>query len=162
MSNNFNEKNIGALDGIIDIEPPETPILYTLEISTPSIILAGLITIGLLLIVSAVMWKYYFSTKARSRHQLTTLQKQLTMKAINHHSAACQISKILRNNLGLNPTLEKIELPEELEPHKKRWHLFTKRLSTACYSSANQPEVTSLLFEDAHFWIKSWPCHKNV
>lgn len=162
MKTNPIKSEVSSLEGIIDIEPPIIPLLYDLETIALNIALSGLIIIGLLLIISAVVWRQYFSTKGKSRYQLRKLQKQLSGEKINDHTAACEISRIIRNNLSLNHILKRTHLPGEIVKHKDRWDVFSERLSIACYSSSdNEKEVTGLLFDDAYFWVNTWPRNKN-
>ena len=157
------KNELGTLEGIVDIEPPAMPMLYDLEISAINISVVGLIIIGVCLIISAIIWQRYLSTKGKSRYQLKKLQKNISVKNINSQSAACEISRILRTNLGLSHILKRENLPEELGAHQSRWDIFTERLSVACFSSYEaEPEIISTLFEDAHFWIKSWPRNSNA
>lgn len=157
------KNDLGTLGGIVDIEPPAIPMLYDLQISAINISVIGLILIGISLIISAIIWRRYLSTKGKSRHQLMRLQKNVSVKNINNQGAACEISRILRRNLGLSHTLKHENLPEELAAHQSRWDIFTERLSFACFSSHEiDTGIISSLFEDAHFWIKSWPSNGNA
>ena len=152
-----------TLEGIVDIEPPAVPMLYDLEISAINISVIGLIIIGACLIISVFIWRRYLSTKGKSRYQLNKLQKNISVKNINSQSAACEISRILRRGLGLSHILKRVNLPEELGAHQSRWDTFTERLSFASFSSHGiEPEIISSLFEDAHFWIESWPGNSNA
>ena len=157
------KNDLDTLEGIVDIEPPAIPILYDLEMSAINISVVGLIIIGASLIISVIIWRRYFSTKGKSRYQLMRLQKNISVKNINSQSAACEISRILRRNLGLSHILKSENLPEELAAHQSRWDIFTERLSFSCFSSYEiEPEIITSLFEDAHFWINSWPSNSNA
>ena len=91
-----------------------------------------------------------------------TLAK-LAVNKIDHQKAACQLSKILRKNLGLSPVLTRTPVPEALAAHRLRWDSFTERLSRACYSSFGvDQEQTTFLLKEAYFWVKSWPIHNNA
>ena len=152
-----------TLEGIVDIEPPAMPILYDLEMSAINISVVGLIIIGVSLIISVIIWRRYLSTKGKSRCQLMRLQKNVSVKNINGQSAAYEISRIMKISFGLSHILKRENLPEELAAHQSRWDIFTERLSFACFSSYEiEPEIISSLFEDAHFWIKSWPSNSNA
>lgn len=156
------KNNIGTLEGIFDIEPPPTPALSILESYTLDVAFPALLVIGLLLMISALIWKHYYSPTGKSLRHLSRLQKQFSSNKINSHVTACQISIILRKNLMAGHILNRAFFPEELNEHKARWDTFTKRLTLACYSAKNiTPETTSLLFDDANFWIQSWPRNKN-
>ena len=157
------KNDLGTLEGIVDIEPPSIPALYNLQISAINISVVGLILIGISLIISVIIWRRYLSTKGKSRHQLLKLQKNVSVKSINNQCAACEISRILRRNLGLSHILTRENLPDEIVAHQSRWDIFTERLSVACFSSHEiEAEIISSLFEDAHFWIKSWPSNSNA
>ena len=151
-----------SLEGIFDIEPPLSPVLYELESTILNVGLTGLLIIGLVLISASLVWYYYYSTKGMTRRKILTLHKNFSAKKINNQHAACQLSRIIQDSLGSNQTLKHVTLPAELESHKERWGKFTSLLSMACYSHREtEPEKMSRLFDDACFWIKSWPRGKN-
>lgn len=151
-----------TLGGIVDIEPPVAPMLYVLESATTDIAFYVLLITGLLLTIAFIVWKHYFSVKGKVRRELIKLQKKFSAQKINHHDVACRLSRILREHLGLGQVLRRADFPDELAAHKERWETFVEQLSIACYSSSAQdkeqePHNTSLLFDDAYFWLKAWP-----
>ena len=156
-----------TLGGLVDIEPPATPILYVLENSAVNIVITTLLMTVLFLAVAFLLWKRYFSIKGRARRKIQNLQHKVNTQEITQHDMTCLLSRILREYLVLETTLNRADIPEVLAAHKMRWKAFTEQLSFACYSPLAQekelaPEKISLLFDDAYFWIKAWPDRKHV
>ena len=157
------QENSTALEGILDIEPPVMPILYALKYNSLSIVFPGIIVITLLLVISCLLWRRYFSVRGKARRRLTALQSQVNEQQLDSHHAAFQLTSILREGLSLKQLSNRTALPEKLHLHKDRWGTFIDQLSVARYSPAgNKPEQVSLLFEDAMFWLRCWPEVKNV
>ena len=144
--------------------------LYVLENSALNITFVALLIIGLFLTGTFVLWKFYFSRRGKARRKVANLQKKFLAQKINNHDVACQLSKVLRDHLGLSPIVSRTHFPEALKAHINRWENFTEQLTISCYSSfartrqqglEQQTETISVLFNDAYFWLKAWPTGKH-
>lgn len=151
-----------ALEGILDIEPPDMPLLYIFEQNALSIILISFIVVSLLLATGYLLWRQYFSVKGKALRRLDLLQKNFKNQQLDSHHTAFQLSNILRDGLNLKQISNHTPFPEKLSSHKKHWTIFIGHLSTARYSpSGYTPEPMTKLFEDAGFWLKYWPVENN-
>ena len=151
-----------SLNGIYDIEPPTEPLLYIVESSTIDITVPFLFITAFLITVALILRKRNVSTKIKSRREIARIYRDLISQRINNHDAACQLSRLLQQSLGLDQSLLRTELPAEIHTHKIRWDRFTMQLSVACYSSTGEEtEKLSTLFNDAIFWLKAWPNKKH-
>ncbi|MDT8385028.1 MAG: hypothetical protein RRB22_11490 [Gammaproteobacteria bacterium] len=152
------------LQGLVDIEPPLTPLFFSLgyavQNATLSSVLPALLITALLLVTAFTLWTRYGSVKGRARRSLHRLQKQFRRRSISQREAACELSRVLRDTFDLHQPLTRTILPPALKVHAPRWQHFTEQLSVSCYAAPQQQpaaEQMSQLLDDAYFWLRAWP-----
>jgi hypothetical protein len=152
----------GTLQGILDITPPAVPWQYTLENNATSTIGFCLLLIVALGFLLRLIWQRYFSTRGIAKYRLATLQQQYRRQLINDQHAAFQLCHILCDALEITQLSSRTTLPETMDAYKERWQVFIDTLSIARYSPADSGPEISHLFNDAQFWLRSWPREKHV
>jgi len=159
------QENPTALEGILDIEPPIMPLLYALELNAPSIIFITLLIISALFATIFLLRHRYFSIRGKAHRRLKTLQNHFSVQSkqqLDTHHAIFELSHVLRDGLNLKQLSKLTHLPDRLKSNKTSWEEFITQLSIARYSPTDlTPEQVDALFENARFWLKSWPVIKN-
>lgn len=156
--------DVTNLQGLVDIEPPLTPLFYSLgnaiHNATLNNTLPALLITALLLVTAFVLWTRYASVKGRARRRLHRLHKDFRRRNISQQEAACELSRLLCDTFGLHQPLTRITIPPALASHAPRWKYFTEQLSISCYAAPQQQAADTKipgLFDDAYFWLRAWP-----
>lgn len=152
----------GTLQGILDITPPATPWQYTFEHNASSTIGYSLLVIIALAFILRLVWQRYFCRRGIAKIRLARLQRQHHRQALTHQHAAFQLCRILCEALEITQLSRRTSLPEPLHAHADRWQRFIDTLSAVRYSPPSESQEAAHLFNDAQFWLRSWPREKHV
>ena len=104
----------------------------------------------MLIVIAYMMWKwlqFHKQTKQKALREITSLQRNISQ--YKPQIAANKLASILRG--GLNVTRLSLFSAADQE----QWHLFKKKLDTACYSteSLSESELAKLI-KQAQTWLK--------
>ena len=144
--------SLPIIEGIYDIQPLAEPALSFFE---TALIVTGLLSVICLSIF--LIWKYFFSNKAISKHRLVKLRLNFSENNLSPHDTVYLLCQIMTQGLKLNHLGEDTLLPDKLSSKKEKWSLFIKEISVLRYAKSNSKKnnINSLINESL-YWLKRW------